>query len=94
MEIDLENFEMGHCGLCDRPNLAIYFRKIRRKMLLKEALNLARNIKYGPLPKENDPYPSINESIKLIENYWMRKEFTWLTGREALEILKVERNKI
>jgi len=60
-------------------------------MLLKDALGLARNIKYGPLPKKNDPYPLINEAINLIENYWMRKEFTWLTGTEALKILNKEK---
>jgi hypothetical protein len=60
-------------------------------MLLKDALNLARNIKYGPLPKKDDPCPSINEAIRLIENYWMRKEFNWLTGTEALKILNKEK---
>jgi hypothetical protein len=56
----------------------------------KDALNLARNIKYGPLPKERDPYPTVKEAMELIKNYWMRKEFNWLTGTKALDVLKGE----
>jgi len=33
----------------------------------ESALNIARNLKYGPIPKPEDPVPSIDEAIEIIE---------------------------
>lgn len=52
-------------------------------MTVDEALNLARNLKYGPLPKPSDPLPDVNEAIELIRRERHECGFNWLTGEAA-----------
>ena len=56
-----------------------------------DALRLARDIKFGPLPKPNDPMPSIDEAIELISEARKGCGFNWLTGAEAEEVLRNEK---
>lgn len=54
------------------------------------ALKLARSIKYGPIPKEEDPTPSAKDALSLIENSRKDCGFNWITGRVASEVLRAE----
>jgi hypothetical protein len=55
-----------------------------------QALDLARTLKYGPLPKPSDPTPPVKEAIWIIEEARAAAGFNWITGRVALEVLQVE----
>jgi len=57
-------------------------------MTVEEALNLARDLKYGPLPKLADPMPTIEEAIEIIHEARRTCGHTWLTGVAAEEVLK------
>lgn len=58
-----------------------------------EALNLARNLKFGPLPAPNDPLPSLDEAIELIREERRTCGFNWLTGEAAEQALQEEKRK-
>jgi hypothetical protein len=61
-------------------------------MTVERALNLARDLKYGPLPKPNDPTPSVDEAIEIIREERRTCGFNWITG-EAAEKVLCERQK-
>ena len=56
-------------------------------MTVNEALAIARNLKYGPLPKPDDPLPSVAEAIGLIHAERHTCGFNWLTGEAAEQVL-------
>ena len=58
-----------------------------------EALSLARNLKYGPLPKTDDPLPSLDEAIDLIQRERRECGFNWLTGEAAEQALQTEKQQ-
>ena len=60
-------------------------------MTLTQALNIARALKFGPLPKPGDPMPSIEEAIGLIHEERKICGFTWLTGEAAEKALQSEK---
>lgn len=55
---------------------------------LEEALQLARSIKYGPLPLAGDPTPEVPEAIEIIAKSLRTCGFNWITGRVAQELLR------
>lgn len=57
-------------------------------MTLNDALNIARNLKFGPLPKPDDPVPSVEDAIELIHEERRTCGFNWLTGEAAEEVLR------
>jgi len=57
-------------------------------MTVEEALNLARDLMYGPLPKPEAPMPTVEEAIKVIHEARRTCGHTWLTGVAAEEVLK------
>ena len=57
-------------------------------MKTNEALNLARNLKYGPLPKPDDPLPTVEEALQLIQQERRDCGFNWLTGEAAVQALR------
>ena len=57
-------------------------------MTVKEALRLARNLKYGPLPRPGDPVPTVDEAIALIRQERRECGFNWLTGEAAEQALR------
>ena len=59
----------------------------------EDALGLARGIIHGPLPKDDDPFPSIDEAIAAIEGCRKRTDFNWITGRVALEVLRASKGE-
>ena len=52
------------------------------------ALELARTLKYGPLPGPEDPVPSHEEAIGLIRTERRTCGFNWLTGEGAEAVLR------
>ena len=63
-------------------------------MTVNEARGIARNLKYGPLPKPNDPAPSVAESIRLIHEERQTCGFNWLTGEAAEQVLTETKNPL
>jgi hypothetical protein len=57
------------------------------------ALNLARNLKYGPLPAKLDPLPGVDEAIKIIHDERATCGFNWITGTYAEEVLRMSRGE-
>ena len=57
-------------------------------MTVDDALILARNLKFGPLPRPTDPYPSLDEAIELIREERRGCGFNWLTGEAAEGVLR------
>jgi len=55
---------------------------------LENALSLARNLIYGPLPKPDDPTPTIAEALKAVEAALLTHKFNWLTGQAARDALR------
>lgn len=53
------------------------------------ALNLARNLKYGPLPAANDPWPTPEDAISIVREARRTCGFNWITG-EVTEAVLVE----
>lgn len=62
-------------------------------MKTTEALRLARDLKFGPLPKPDNPLPSLDEAIKLIREARRRCGFNWLTGEAAEQALQKEKRR-
>ena len=56
-------------------------------MTVTDALSIARNLKFGPLPKPDDPHPSVAEAIGLIHEERHTCGFNWLTGEAAERVL-------
>ena len=54
----------------------------------KQALELARQCKYGPLPKPTDLTLTLDEAIKIIRNDPTMRACNWITGRDAIEVLE------
>ena len=59
----------------------------RGGMTVETALSLARDIKYGPLPKPNDPTPSVDDAIGIIRVERRTCGFNWITGEAAEKVL-------
>jgi hypothetical protein len=57
-------------------------------MTLEKALNLARDLLFGPLPKDNDPTPTVEEAIGIIHEARRTCGFNWLTGEAAEKALR------
>lgn len=57
------------------------------------ALNIARNLKYGPLPKPTDPTPSVKEAIDLIHKERGACGHNWITGTVSEEVLRLTRGE-
>lgn len=55
------------------------------------ALQIARSLKFGPLPRPEDPTPPIDEAITLIHEARGRIGFNWITGRVSEEVLRLDR---
>ena len=62
-------------------------------MTVNEALAIARNLKYGPLPKPDDPMPRVAEAIELIHEERQTCGFNWLTGEAAEQVLTATRKE-
>ena len=56
-------------------------------MTVNDALEIARNLKYGSLPRRDDPMPCVAEAIKLIREERQTCGFNWLTGEAAEQAL-------
>lgn len=52
-------------------------------MTLDDALQIARGLKHGPLPKPTDPVPAAEEALSLIREERRTCGFNWLTGAAA-----------
>ena len=63
-------------------------------MAVDEALSLARNLEYGPLPKPEDPVPGVDEAIDLIHQERLECGFNWLTGEAAEAVLRHAREEM
>ena len=61
-----------------------------RDYTTKQALELARDCKYGPLPKPTDPTPSVKEAIEIIKNDPTMRACNWITGQTAVQVLQAE----
>lgn len=57
-------------------------------MTVEKSLALARNLKYGPLPKSDDPTPSVEEAVGIINEERRTCGFNWLTGEAAEKVLR------
>ena len=57
----------------------------------EDALALARQCKFGPLPKKKDPTPTVDEAIAIIEHAPAMRAHNWLTGKIALDVLRLTR---
>jgi hypothetical protein len=55
----------------------------------EQALELARQCKYGPLPKPRDPTPTVDEAIEIIRSHPTMKACNWITGKVAIEVLRL-----
>ena len=58
------------------------------RMTVEKALDLARNLEYGPIPKPNDPVPTVEEAIRIIHEARLRSGHNWLTGEAAERVLR------
>jgi hypothetical protein len=54
----------------------------------EDALEIARNLKHGPLPGLDDPVPPVGEAIRLIREERRSCGFNWLTGEAAENVLR------
>jgi len=58
------------------------------KLTLDDALSIARNLKYGPLPDTHDPVPTREEAIEIIKEERKACGFNWITGEHAVAVLE------
>lgn len=56
-------------------------------MKLQDAMDIATNLKYGPMGNVNKPSPTYEEAYALIEAEWKDCWFNWITGQEALKLI-------
>ena len=64
-----------------------------REYKTKDALSLARDCKYGPLPKPTDPTPTVDEAIEIIRSDPTMAACNWITGQVAIEVLRLTRGE-
>ncbi len=64
-----------------------------RHYTTEDALLLARSCKYGPLPKETDPMPDIDEAIEIIGSDPTMKTCNRITGHDAIQLLRASRGE-
>lgn len=57
-------------------------------MIIDDALNIARNLKYGPIPRPHEHAPCLEEAIELIQEERRTCGFMWLTGEAAEQALR------
>lgn len=62
-------------------------------MTVETALAIARDLMYGPLPKPDDPTPSVNEAIEIIHDRRRTCGFNWLTGEDAENVLREHKER-
>ena len=55
----------------------------------EDALSLARDLIYGPLPKPSDPTPSPEEALAAVEDCLHHCGHTWITGEIARDLLQI-----
>ena len=65
----------------------------RENVTTESALRIARQIKYGPLPKPEDPLPGVDEAIELIHQERGACGFNWITGAVSEEVLRLTRGE-
>ena len=63
------------------------------RMTVEKALDLARDLMYGPLPKPDDPTPTVDEAIEVIREARRTCGFNWLTGGAAENVLRERRDQ-
>ncbi len=56
----------------------------------EQALELARQCKFGPLAKDADPTPTVDEAIEIIKG---DRACNWITGQTAVEVLRATRGE-
>lgn len=54
---------------------------------VQAALDLARGLKYGPLPLATDPRPTPDEGIAIVREARRTCGFNWITGEVAEAVL-------
>ena len=64
-----------------------------RDFTTEQALELARSCKFGPLPKDADPTPSVDEAIEIIRNDPTMRDCNWITGQTAVQVLRATRGE-
>ena len=64
-----------------------------RNYTTEDALSLARDCKYGPLPTNSDPTPTVDEAIEIIKDDPSWKAFNWITGQTAVPVLRATRGE-
>ncbi|MEI7560604.1 MAG: hypothetical protein WCJ63_08425 [Actinomycetes bacterium] len=64
-----------------------------RDYTTEQALELARQCKFGPLPRDTNPTPTMDEAIEIIRNHPTMKACNWITGQVAIEVLRLERGE-
>ena len=64
------------------------------EMTVEKALALARDLKYGPLPKAGDPTPSVVEAVEIIHEARRTCGHTWLTADAALDALRGQQGSV
>jgi len=57
-------------------------------MTLQDAMEIATNLKYGPMESLNKPSPTYQEAYELIETERKTCGFNWITGTEALKLIE------
>jgi len=62
-------------------------------MTVEQAQAIARDLIHGPLPKETDPTPSVQEAIEVIHDRRRTCGHTWLTGDAAENVLRKHRKR-
>ena len=55
---------------------------------LEQALDLARNLKHGPLPRPEDPTPELEEAVAIINEERRTCGFNWITGETAVDVIR------
>jgi hypothetical protein len=64
------------------------------RISLKDALAIARNLKYGPLANRRpDTQITTAEALSVIQEALKTCGFSWITGQEARKVLKAHLNE-
>ena len=63
-------------------------------MTVEKALSLARSLMYGPLPKPDDPTPTVEEAIEIIHEARRTCGHTWITAELAEDVLREHQEQV
>lgn len=91
-EVPAATTDADRQGAVMRPTVSIHH-PYHKDVTTESALSLARTLMYGPIPKESDPTPSVNEAIELIHQRLATCGFTWITGTVSEEVLRLTRGE-